>query len=131
MSSPTVITTTHDEQGLSVFQSNPTFKQFSDKVGVIYSTATNGPVVLTNNKDLADHEARDASALIPKEGSVVLVAEWPPGTEPRMHRTLSVDVGVMLAGESMFHPVPPLSLPIREESESYSRGCLLVCWLSK
>ncbi|RJE21055.1 Cupin domain protein [Aspergillus sclerotialis] len=99
MTSPTVITTTHNSDGLSVFRDNPVFKSFSTKVGIVYSTADNGPVTLSNDKDLADHEARNAFALIPTQGSVVLVAEWPPGTEPRMHRTLSVDVGVMIAGE--------------------------------
>lgn len=101
MTSPTVITTSHDSDGLSVFHDNPAFQSFGAKVGLLYSTSIDGAVELANDKDLLDHNARDASAaLIPTQGSVVLVAEWPPKTEPRLHRTLSVDIGVMIAGES-------------------------------
>lgn len=107
MSRPTVITTTHNANGVSVFSDNPMFKPFTEKVGIIYSIATNGPVVLTDDKDLAAHAARDPSLLIPKEGSVILTAEWPPGTGPHLHRTLSVDIGVMIAGESMLIPSLP------------------------
>ncbi|KAL1963008.1 hypothetical protein VTN77DRAFT_8756 [Rasamsonia byssochlamydoides] len=36
--------------------------------------------------------------LFPKR-AVVLMAEWPPDTESCIHRTNSVDIGVMIAGE--------------------------------
>jgi hypothetical protein len=100
MSSPTVITTPHNQDGISVFGKNLAVKSLNPRVGLIYSTSSNGKVDLTNDKE---HAAHDPSALIPEEGSAVMVAEWPPGSEPRMHRTLTVDMGVMTAGESVFH----------------------------
>lgn len=37
-----------------------------------------------------------------RAGSAVLVAEWAPGSDRALHRTLSLDIGVMAAGESTF-----------------------------
>lgn len=98
-----VITTTHDANGLSVFRDSPSLKTITPRVGLLYSTAAKQPVVLSNDQDLHAHEARDSSP-IPSEGSTVLVVEWPPGAESPQHRTLSVDVGVVIAGESKIGP---------------------------
>ncbi|KUL87487.1 hypothetical protein ZTR_04572 [Talaromyces verruculosus] len=98
MPAPTVITTTHNPDGLSVFRDSPGFKLVTERVGLLYSTALNQPVALAGDGDLIAHEAR-SNRPIPTEGSVVLVAEWPPGAASPLHRTLSVDVGVMIAGE--------------------------------
>jgi hypothetical protein len=75
MSSPTVITTTHKKDGISVFGKNLAVKSLNPRVGLIYSTSSNGKVDLTNDKDLEEHAAHDPSALIPEEGSAVMVAE--------------------------------------------------------
>ena len=101
MSSPTIITTGHNADGLSTFIQNPASQQFSPRIGIIYSS-DGQPLDLNNSADIAAFEARDHADLIPKEGSVVLVAEWPPATDgvSKMHRTLSVDVRVMIQGQS-------------------------------
>lgn len=102
MPAPTVVTTTHNPNGLSVFRDSPGFKAVTERVGLLYSTAFNHPVALAGDSDLIAHEAR-SNMPIPTEGSVVLVAEWPPGAASPLHRTLSVDVGVMIAGEGMHY----------------------------
>lgn len=102
MPQPTVVTTTHDANGLSVFRDNPSYKTINPRVGMLYSTASNPPVILADDNDLLAHEKRDNKPLS-TEGSVVFVAEWPPGADTPIHRTLSVDVGVMIAGESMIY----------------------------
>lgn len=103
MSAPNIVTTGHDSEGLSTFIDNPKNKAFSPHIGVLYGTVGNGPINLNDNADISAFEAHDSYGLIPKEGSVVLVAEWPPGTDSiaKIHRTMSVDVGVMIAGESV------------------------------
>lgn len=102
MSAPNIITTGHNSEGLSTFIDNPKYKAFSPHVGILYGTVGDGPINLNDNADISAFEAHDNPGLIPKEGSVVLVAEWPPGTDSiaKIHRTLSVDVGVMIEGES-------------------------------
>lgn len=101
MPSPvTVTTTTHNKEGKSIFRDNPAPKVFNDTTSLIYSTSSGNAVDLVDDNDILEHEARAVSVLIPREGSVVLLAEWAPGTESRLHRTQSIDVGVMTAGES-------------------------------
>ncbi|KAH8689054.1 hypothetical protein BGW36DRAFT_391697 [Talaromyces proteolyticus] len=118
MSQPALITTTHDTNGLSVFRDSPSFKAITPRVGMLYSTAANQPVILAGDNDLFAHEARHNKP-IPTEGSVVLIAEWPPGAESPMHRTLSVDVGVMTAGESM--------IKIYRVFIRYYFACCIIC----
>lgn len=104
MSSPRIITTGHNAQGLSTFVDNPTYKSFSPHVGIIYSAGNGDPIDLNNNADISEFERRDHAGLIPKHGSVVIVAEWPPLADSisKIHRTLSVDVGVVIQGQSMY-----------------------------
>ena len=101
MATPNVITTGHSETGVSSFISSPPWKQITPRAGVIYSTSSGGPLDLNNNADIAAFAAADHSALIPKEGSAVLVATIEPGQDSRdrIHRTLTVDVCVMLKGQ--------------------------------
>ena len=102
MSAPNIITTGHNADGLSTFIDNPRYQQFSPHVGIIYSAANSGPIDLNKNADISAFEARDHAGLIPKEGSVVLVAEWPPLADSiaKIHRTMSVDLGVVIVGQS-------------------------------
>ncbi|MCJ1328484.1 hypothetical protein MMC10_005161 [Thelotrema lepadinum] len=108
MPPPTILTTGHNPSGLSTFIPNPPYKQITPSAGVLYSTPSNHkgePLDLNSNADLAAFAAADHSALIPKEGSVVLVVELAPGMDTRdqIHRTLSVDVCVVLNGEVECH----------------------------
>lgn len=101
MSAPNIITTGHDANGLSTFIDGPEFKAFSPHVGLIYST-DGQPLDLNEDADIAAFAARDHASLVPKEGATVIVVEWPPGTDSRnrIHRTLSVDIGIMIQGSS-------------------------------
>lgn len=106
MASPNVITTTHDSTGLSVFSAAPVFHALTPKVGIIYSTASSSPVSFKDDADLVAHDGRTAAAgLIPTAGSVLASVEFPPGatdTYSRMHRTETLDLGVVVAGEGMW-----------------------------
>jgi len=103
MAPTNIITTGHDASGNSIFIAGHEPKVFSPYVNVIYSS-DGSPLNLNSNSDIAAFAARDfSSKLFPTEGSVVVTAEWPPlsdGRADKMHRTLSVDIGVMLCGES-------------------------------
>lgn len=101
MAPPTIITTTHNADGLSVLRENPAFKTFGKAVTILYSTQDAKPINFANEADLAAFEARDFSALTPTEGAVVLIAEWPPNGEKELHRNMCLDLGVMLSGEGM------------------------------
>lgn len=101
LSSPNIVTTGHNAEGLSVLINNPQCKNFSPSVGMLYSTGSSVPIDLNKSADIA-FENRDYSGLIPKQGSGVLIIEWPPGADglAKIHRTMSVDVGVMMVGQS-------------------------------
>ncbi|CZR50654.1 uncharacterized protein PAC_00528 [Phialocephala subalpina] len=104
MAVPNIITTSHNNEGLSVFIESPEYKALSPYVGILYSS-DGEPVNLNGNADLSKFNAHHFNDLIPKQGNIVLVAEWPAATDSRdhMHRTLSVDVGVMLSGSVECH----------------------------
>ncbi|KAI9734997.1 MAG: hypothetical protein M1834_002079 [Cirrosporium novae-zelandiae] len=102
---PTTYITTHDPQGYSVFRSL-NVKLLNPRVAILYSQPGPLPVDFTNDADLTAHETRVASpslGLIPTSGSTTIICEWPPEagvtTASSMHRTQSLDIGVMTAGE--------------------------------
>ena len=101
MSAPNIITTGHNAEGFSTFIDGPEYKAITPHIGLVYST-DGKPLDLKANADIAAFAAREHPGLIPKEGAVILVAEWLPSTDSRakMHRTLSVDIGVMIQGRS-------------------------------
>lgn len=71
-------------------------------MSIIYSTSTSPPS-LSNNDDIATHErllASDSLGSVPPNGTVCNVVEIGPGVEKRyLHRTQTLDYGVVLAGE--------------------------------
>jgi len=104
MSAPNIITTGHNDAGDSVFVKGAEYRQFDPSVGLVYSS-DGSTLDLNKEADLNAFSIRDHASVIPKEGAVVLVAEWSPGSnsESKSHRTLSVDIGIMLQGEIECH----------------------------
>ena len=100
MHAPKTHTTGHNPHGYSIFINNPQFKVFSPHSGIIYSTESGDPVNLEHNADLIAHEVGGHDSLVPKQGSVVVTMEWPPGAYVEDLRSLSVSVGVMVQGQS-------------------------------
>lgn len=70
-------------------------------VNTIYTTATSPPS-FANNADISAHERDIASgspALVNPNGTKCTIIEIGPGNVALMHRTQSLDYGVVLAGE--------------------------------
>ena len=93
------IVTGHDAGGRAIFRSDEAFETTEIPSGdaafaLIWTTAT----VPADNNDATDGRARDA-ALTLHGGSVIRVVDMLPGRASPMHRTDSIDYGVVLSGE--------------------------------
>ena len=108
-SSFTVQTTTHDENGKSVFRPTPPApKPIPDGISIVYSVhPTHSPkneegrLTLANDADIKGHEAAPAKSP-PGGGCAVVNIVTPPGYDggdAEMHRTRTVDIGVCVSGE--------------------------------
>lgn len=98
------VTTHNDKDGKPVFDDRHeevVLKRIPDAgVDVLYSTTT-FPVDLKDNKEIKDH--KDQPTPFPIElvnGSVARPIDYAPGVELPMHRTNSLDYGVVLEGEN-------------------------------
>ena len=96
--------TTHREDGKAVVHATktPDWQVLSDGMAfnLIYTTSE-FPPQMTDEKDIRAHEelSRAGTGLVNKGGSVCRVVDFGPGTEPVMHRTKSLDYGVVLEGD--------------------------------
>ncbi len=93
------VVTGHDEAGRAVFRSDdldPTRTIPSGDAAflLIWTTAT----VPADNNDETDGRLRDAGLTL-HQGSVIRVVDFLPGKESPMHRTNSIDYGIVLEGE--------------------------------
>ena len=67
---------------------------------VVYTTSE-FPVSLDNDKDLQTHDevlSSNKLGLVNKNGTVCRIVDFAPGVAPLMHRTQSLDYGVVLEG---------------------------------
>lgn len=93
------VVTGHDEHGRAVFKSedrSPTRKiPLGDAAFLlVWTTAT----VPADNNDETDGRIRDAGLTI-NQGSVIRVVDMLPGSSSPMHRTNSIDYGIVLNNE--------------------------------
>lgn len=93
------IVTGHDGQGRAVFRSDDTYPTQLIPSGdaafaLLWTTAT----VPADNNDDTDGRARDAGLTI-DAGSVIRIVDMLPGAESPMHRTNSIDYGMVIEGE--------------------------------
>jgi quercetin dioxygenase-like cupin family protein len=93
------VVTGHNEQGRAVFKSEditPTKMIPSGDASflLIWTTET----VPANNNDETDGRLRDAGLTL-NQGSVIRVVDMLPGKQSPMHRTNSIDYGIVLEGE--------------------------------
>jgi len=93
------VVTGHDADGRAVFKSEdftPTRLVPSGDASflLIWTTKT----VPADNNDETDGRLRDAGLTL-NEGSVIRVVDMLPGKESPMHRTNSIDYGIILSGE--------------------------------
>lgn len=93
------VVTGHDAAGRAVFRSDERFPLTPIPIGgadfaLIWTTAE----VPVDNNDETDGRARDA-ALTLRGGSVIRVADLLPGSVSPMHRTSSIDYGIVMSGQ--------------------------------
>jgi naringenin degradation protein FdeH len=93
------VVTGHDAQGKSIILSDGPSPQFHDRrnVAEVWNTA-GSPARLTAAEE---REANDRAIQTgpPSGGSIIRVVEVPAGHRAPMHRTRTIDYGVVLEGE--------------------------------
>jgi quercetin dioxygenase-like cupin family protein len=92
------IVTGHDKKGTAVFVSDNTYETVVIPTGDaamanIWTTVT----VPTDLNDETDGRERDAGTTL-KGGSVIRVVDMLPGASSPMHRTNSIDYGIVISG---------------------------------
>ncbi len=99
--------TGHDEStGKAIVESTrpAAWQPFQNRLlgfNVIYTTSE-FPVSLNGNKDLTTHDQLLASGnlgLVNPHGTVCRMVDFAPDSQPLMHRTRSLDYGIVLEGE--------------------------------
>jgi quercetin dioxygenase-like cupin family protein len=93
------LVTGHDDRGMAIVRSDDEFWTEDIPGGVasfalIWTTAT----VPADNNDEADGRSRDAALTI-HSGSVIRVVDMLPGQTSPMHRTNSIDYGIVISGD--------------------------------
>lgn len=93
------VVTTHNEQGKAVFQSDDRFDTELIRSGdAKFALLWTAPELPVDNNDDTDGRARDAGLTL-QGGSVIRVVDMLPGSESPMHRTNSLDYGIVLSGQ--------------------------------
>jgi quercetin dioxygenase-like cupin family protein len=116
------VVTGHDEHGRAVFKSqdeNPTRMIASGDASflTIWSTQT----VPANNND--ERDGRDLpTGLTLERGSVIRITDMLPGKESPMHRTNSIDYGIVLKGEIELELEDGRKTTVREGGIIIQRG---------
>lgn len=94
------VVTGHDKSGHAIIRSNenivPTEMPGADGAG--FATIWSAPELPVDNNDETDGRDRNAGITLPG-GSVIRMVDTPPGSESPMHRTNSIDYGIVLEGE--------------------------------
>jgi hypothetical protein len=98
--------TTHDDSGKAVFsnamENESTMKPLPDNMAFALSYTTEGfPVDLNGDNDIKVYETylKSPPGLTVSNGTVLRHVDFPPSNTPVMHRTVSLDYGVVLEGE--------------------------------
>lgn len=97
--------TDHDENGLSIFSSFPEkaiYQDINPEMDFFVAYTNSFAPDMNNAADLANYkkvnEGPQPSLTIPG-GTVLRVCNFAPGSTTAMHRTMSVDYGIVLEGE--------------------------------
>ena len=98
---PRRVVTGHDERGVSVFASDgpvPVARTAPDGA-VFYEVWGTGPAPAQIGADAPDPTVGALSVPPAPNGTKIRINEFPPGVVSPMHRTQSVDYGIVLSGE--------------------------------
>jgi quercetin dioxygenase-like cupin family protein len=92
------VVTGHNSQGRAIIRSDETFKPEVIPTGdAAFSLLWTTAEVPANNNDETDGREREAGLTI-EQGSVLRVVDMLPGGESPMHRSNSIDYGIVLWG---------------------------------
>jgi len=98
--------TDHDSNGKAIFSDRVDEEQRWQSIGkdanfALNYTTSNNPVSFSANKDIGNYEGylQNKPGLTIPGGSVLRVVDMAPGILSPMHRTVSIDYGVVLEGE--------------------------------
>ena len=93
------IVTGHSEQGKAVFASDEAFEtQLIASGDAEFTLLWTAPDLPVDNNDPVDGRKRDAGLTL-NGGSVIRVVDMLPGKSSPMHRTNSLDYGIVLSGQ--------------------------------
>ena len=101
---PTTFLTGHNDDGKAVLHSTRPVKWATfdnDRLGMSVAYTTSFPADLNDDADVAAHDAKMAagpSGLVKGGGTVIRYVDFAPGYECAMHRTQSVDYGIVIEG---------------------------------
>ncbi len=116
------VVTGHDADGRAVFKSEDTTPTTMIPSGdaaflLIWTTET----VPADNNDETDGRLRDAGLTL-NQGSVIRVVDMLPGKQSPMHRTNSIDYGIVLSGEIELELEDGAKRTVREGGIIIQRG---------
>ena len=102
---PNIHITTHNSSGQAIIKSSSPndwafFRDNTVGFNVVYTTSS-FPVSLNNDSDIESHQKTIQSGtlgLVNPGGTVCRIVDFGPGHTPLMHRTQSLDYGVVLEG---------------------------------
>lgn len=93
------VVTTHNEQGKAVFQSDECFDtELIPSGDAKFALLWTAPELPANNNDETDGRDREAGLTL-RGGSVIRVVDMLPSGESPMHRTSSLDYGIVVSGQ--------------------------------
>lgn len=116
------VVTGHDADGRAIFKSEdvtPTRMIPSGDASflLLWTTAT----VPADNNDETDGRLRDAGLTL-NQGSVIRIVDMLPGKESPMHRTNSIDYGIVMSGEVELELDDGRKTTVREGGVIIQRG---------
>ncbi|MDR7153893.1 quercetin dioxygenase-like cupin family protein [Sphingobium xenophagum] len=116
------VVTGHDADGRAIFKSEdvtPTRMIPSGDAAflLLWTTAT----VPADNNDETDGRLRDAGLTL-NQGSVIRIVDMLPGKESPMHRTNSIDYGIVMSGEVELELDDGRKTTVREGGVIIQRG---------
>ncbi|WP_246611106.1 cupin domain-containing protein [Aquisediminimonas profunda] len=92
------IVTAHDHEGVSIVRSNDVLTPTPIAMGVAdFQLVWTTPQVPVDNNDDHDGASVDAGLTL-KGGSVIRIVDMLPGRASPMHRSFSIDYGIVLSG---------------------------------
>ena len=132
---PTVFTTGHNKAGQSIVQTKNPSKWVSvksDRYSVSVINTTKGfPVDLNGDADIKSHAdlmAKGTLGLVRKDGIVCRMLDFSPLTEhPMMHRTESIDYGIILEG-SMEMELDDGSITVMKKGDVMIQRATMHAW---